>query len=256
MKKFIKNNKRKIISIILAILALIAVSLLSAGILALLKIIYINNEGLHFNMELFSAVKGSWYGFIIFILLQTVLTILLCVIPGSSMALIILTTQLYEYSWQAFLISFSTVIISSAVMYLIGRFGGYKICVKILGKEDCEKSLTLLRTKGTMYFPLMMLFPIFPDDALVMIAGTLKMKLKWFIPSIIIGRGIGIFTIVFGLTIIPFDRFTTFYDWVVFATVCIFWIFLVFKGAHIINDKLEERQLRKANEKNDEINND
>ena len=46
----------------------------------------------------------------------------------------------------------------------------------------------------------MMMFPIFPDDALVMIAGTLKMKLRWFIPSIVIGRGIGIAAIVFGFS--------------------------------------------------------
>ena len=70
-------------------------------------------------------------------------------------------------------------------MYILGRFGGYKLCVKLLGEEDCNKSLDLLETKSTIFFPLMMLFPVFPDDALVMIAGTIKMKLKWFIPSII-----------------------------------------------------------------------
>ena len=132
--------------------------------------------------------------------------------------------------------------ISSLIMYLLGRFGGYKLCVKLLGKEDCDKSLDLLETKSTIFFPLMMLFPVFPDDALVMIAGTIKMKLKWFIPSIILGRGIGIATIVFGFSLIPFESFTTLYDWIVFITVCVVWIFVIFHFANKLNKKLENKK--------------
>ena len=84
----------------------------------------------------------------------------------------------------------------------------------------------------------MMLFPLFPDDALVMIAGTIKMRLKFFIPSIIIGRGIGIATIVFGLKIIPFDSFNSIYDWIVCITVFAFWILMVFKLSNKFNKYL------------------
>jgi uncharacterized membrane protein YdjX (TVP38/TMEM64 family) len=164
-------------------------------------------------------------------------------VPGSSMAFIILCTNIYELSWQAFLISFVSVLISSTVMYMIGRIGGYKLCVKILGKEECDKSLAILRSKSTVYFPLMMMFPIFPDDALVMMAGTLKMKMKFFIPSIIIGRGIGIATIVFGFSIIPFETFTSLYDWLVFITVCGIWIYIIFKMAHKLNEKIEKNHI-------------
>jgi uncharacterized membrane protein YdjX (TVP38/TMEM64 family) len=127
-------------------------------------------------------------------------------------------------------------------MYITGRFGGYKLCEKILGKEDCDKSLDLLTTKSTVFFPLMMIFPVFPDDALVMMAGTIKMKMKWFIPSILIGRGIGILTIVFGFSFIPFEEFTTFYDWIVFITVCIVWIFIIFHFANKLSKKLESKR--------------
>ena len=116
---------------------------------------------------------------------------------------------------------------------------------KMLGEEDCEKSLSLLTKKSTIFFPLMMIFPVFPDDALIMIAGTLKMKMKWFIPSIIIGRGIGILTIVFGFSLIPFSEFDTFYEWLVFVTVCIVWLFVIFSLANKLNKKLEERSNKK-----------
>ena len=91
----------------------------------------------------------------------------------------------------------------------------------------------------------MMLFPIFPDDALVMIAGTLKMSLKWFIPSIIIGRGIGVATIVFGLTSIPYDKFTTVWHWIGFILICAAAIFTVFFLAHKFNKFMEKRNAPK-----------
>jgi uncharacterized membrane protein YdjX (TVP38/TMEM64 family) len=178
--------------------------------------------------------------------LQTGLSMLLCVIPGASMAFILLSKTLYPVAWQAFLLSFASVMIASTVMYLVGRFGGYRLCVKFLGEEDCEKALGLLRDKGTVFFPLMMMFPIFPDDALVMIAGTLKMSLKWFIPSIVIGRGIGIATIVFGLAIVPFDKFTSIWHWILFILVCIILVALVLLAAIRFNKAMEKKKAELA----------
>ena len=234
------NKKKLIINILLVLVTLFASAGLSILILSAFNVVSFEN-GIVFNPHLFESFKNSWYGWIIFILFQALLTILLCIVPGVSMAFIILCSTIYTEPWQAFLISFLSVMISSLIMYLLGRFGGYKLCVKLLGKEDCDKSLDLLETKSTIFFPLMMLFPVFPDDALVMIAGTIKMKLKWFIPSIILGRGIGIATIVFGFSLIPFDSFTTLYDWIVFITVCVVWIFVIFHFANKLNKKIESK---------------
>ena len=236
------GNKKKIIINALVVLAILLASAgLSMLILSAFKVVSFE-DGIVFNPNLFESFKNSWYGWIIFILFQAVLTILLCIVPGVSMAFIILCSTIYTEPWQAFIISFLSVMVSSLIMYLLGRFGGYKLCVKLLGEEDCNKSLDLLETKSTIFFPLMMLFPVFPDDALVMIAGTIKMKLKWFIPSIIIGRGIGIATIVFGFSLIPFEEFTTLYDWIVFVTVCVVWMFVIFHFANKLNKKLESNK--------------
>ncbi len=241
MRDFLKKYKKVIIEVLAIIGIVAAVSLVSALLLLAFNIIYFD-DGMKFNVELFSSFKSSWYGWIIFVLLQTVLSMLLCVIPGASMAFILLIQAIYSIPWQAFLISLTSVVISSAAMYILGRYGGYKICVKLLGEADCEKSLGLLRDKGTVFFPLMMMFPIFPDDALVMIAGTLKMSLKWFIPSIIVGRGVGIATIVFGLAIIPFDKFVTPWHWIGFVILCILFLAAVFYTAGRLNKYLEKRK--------------
>lgn len=247
MNEFLKKNKKKIIKLLLAVLTLILISFLVLILLLVTKVIHYDS-GFKFNETLFETFKNSWYGIFIYIIIQCLLTSVLCAIPGASMAFILLSTFIYPEPWKAFTLSFIGVMLSSCLMYLIGRSGGYKLCCKMLGDEDCEKSLGLLRDRGTIYFPLMMAFPVFPDDALVMIAGTIKMSLKWFIPSIVFGRGIGIATIVFGLSIVPFDSFNTLYDWIVFITVCAFWIIIIFILAHRLNIKLEEKRAAKNNQ--------
>ena len=237
----VKENKDIILKL-LALLAIVAViSVVTLTILFATNVLNYD-DGFVFNEHIFDGFRGKWYGFIVFIIIQTLLSMLLCVIPGVAAAFVMFSTVLYPKPIMAFLLSYSCVIISSATLYIIGRLGGYKICEKILGKEDCEKSLDLLRTRGTVYFPLMMLFPIFPDDALVMIAGTTKMKLSWFIPSIILCRGVGAATIIFGMSIVPFDQFTSVYDWLILITVCFFWIQQLFKLANKVDRFFESRK--------------
>ncbi len=245
MKKIIakvKEKKELIIKCALMLLMLVGISLLTMLILFLTGVLDYVEGGFVFDSHMFESFSGKWYGFIVFILVQVVLSSLLCAIPGMAMGLVLLSSVIYPDPVKAFFLSFFSVMLTSASLYITGRLGGHMLCEKMLGKEDCEKSLTLLRDRGTVYFPIMMLFPIFPDDALVMIAGTTKMKLSWFIPSIIIGRGIGIATVLLTVNIIPFDRFTSLYDWLVFITFCFFWIREVFKVANRLDRHFEKRR--------------
>jgi uncharacterized membrane protein YdjX (TVP38/TMEM64 family) len=100
----------------------------------------------------------------------------------------------------------------------------------------------MILNKGTVFFPAMMMLPVFPDDAIVMVAGTMKMKLAWFVPSIVIGRGIGITTIVFGLSLVPFDKFTSIWHWVIFIIGCALLIAVVFFIAYRFNRYLQNKK--------------
>ena len=240
MKEFFKKNKTFIANITILLLIFLLISLISLFLLWAFDIVYFD-DGININIEMFDRFKNSWYGSLIVLVLQVVLTTLLCFVPGFSMAFILLIQALFDSLWQAFAIAFIGVMLSSLIMYLTGRFGGYRLCKKILGEKDCERASQLLNHKGAVFFPLMMAFPLFPDDALVMVAGTLKMSLKWFIPSILFGRGIGIVTIIFGLGIIPYDKFTTPWHWIIFITVCLAFVVFVFYLAHKLNKYLESR---------------
>ena len=217
------------------------ISIISMLIFCACGIIHFDADGMQFNIEIFDAFKNSWTGYVMVILLEVIFTTLLCFVPGASMAFIVVIQTLYENPFVAFAVAFTGVLLSSLFMYVTGRFGGYALCAKLLGEGDCERAAGLMRNKGTAYFPLMMMFPAFPDDALVMIAGTMRMSMAWFVPSIVVGRGIGVATIVFGLSFIPFDQFTTVWHWI--GAIAAFAVVVagLFFGAYKLNKYMEKR---------------
>ena len=245
MINFIKSHKKAICNTLLALVVLAVVSIGFLSILEAFDIISYEDR-MEFNIELFNSFKDSWYGLLLIILIQIVVTTILCFIPGVALAFMVLIDALYPVDWQSFLVSFVAVMSSSMIMYLVGKYGGYRLCEKILGEKDCKKAADLLNNKATVFFPLMMMFPVFPDDALVMLAGTFKMSLAWFIPSIVFGRGIGIATYVFGVGSIPFYKFTSPWHWIIFIAVCAVGVVGVFYGAIKLNKYLEKRRLQSA----------
>ncbi len=244
IKDFLKNNKRTIINSLLTLLIFIGISIAATLIFIACGILYYDN-GIQFNIHVFDSFRNSWIGGLVFIVLQIIITTVLCFLPGTTMMFIVLGQTLYTDPFIAFPIVFTGVVISSTAMYLVGRYGGYKLCVKMLGKEDCDKAIKLLRNRGSVFFPVMMLFPMFPDDALVMMSGMLKMNLGWFFPSILIGRGIGIATIIFGISIVPFEKFTEWWHWALFVLVCAILVAAIFVFALWFNKFMEKRSKNK-----------
>ncbi len=241
IKKIFIERKQQIKGLASALGMVLLVSVITFVILLLTNVVGFQPEGgLGFNVEVFEAYTGSVLGTLGIVFVLSVLGILLCFIPGLSAASIALVMTIYPNEFDAFLVSFARVVMTSALLYLLGRLGGYNLCKKLLGEEDTEKALTLLRDNGTIYFPLMMMFPIFPDDALTMVAGTIKMKMAWFIPSIIVGRGVGVFTIVYGISrFLPNpDSAHYAYDWFVLATIIAFALYCVFYLATKLNKNM------------------
>ena len=247
IKEFFSRNKKLILNSLLLILGVVAISVATLLLLVAFDVVYFE-DGMNFNSAMFMSFKAAWYGWFVFIMLQTVLSMLLCAIPAAAMGLTLLCMTIYTEPWQAFVISFIGAMLASSLLYVIGRFGGYRLCTKFLGEKDCDRALTLLRNKGTVYFPLLMALPTFPDEALTMIAGTVKMSLAWFIPSIVFGRGIGIVTITFGLSAIPFDKFTSPLHWIIFILLCIAATFGVLWLANRLNKAMEAKRKRLESE--------
>ncbi len=184
---------------------------------------------------------GAW-GWVVFILLQVLVTTLLCLVPATSMTFIIVSIILFG-AWQGFVISSVGVVLSSMAMFLIGRFGGEKIAIRMVGEESLKKAQDLVAVKSKIYLPLMFLFPFFPDDALCMVAGITKMRWWEFLLIVVFCRTVCVaMTCFLGSDLIDWSALTII-DWFVFISVCLIDLYIIY----ILADKLEKKIKDKKN---------
>ena len=115
-------------------------------------------------------------------------------------------------------------------MFLIGKKLGKKFVIWAIGKDDYSKYSKTL-SKGKYTFFLMMLFPLFPDDILCLLAGaTMSMSYTFFIVTNLITRPIGILATCYLASgrLIPFSGWGI-PIWIIFAALAITSIILSLK---------------------------
>ena len=175
---------------------------------------------------------GGMFSALIFILLQVLQTTILQ-IPAFILTI---AGALVFGPWKAFLFSYLGVLIGSIIMFYIGRRAGRKFLCWLVGADNCEKWIDKM-SHGKYLFFLMMLFPLFPDDILCVVAGLTDMTFPFFLWTNILARGIGIASVVFfgSGRIIPFSG----WGLVVWCVVAIL-VAILFYLSIRYKDKLDE----------------
>jgi len=158
---------------------------------------------------------------LIFVVLQILQTTILQ-IPAIFVTI---AGSLVFGKWLAFILSFFSIVIGSVIMFFIGRKAGVKFLKFLVGEEKTKNWISRI-SECKYLFVLMMLFPLFPDDVLCIVAGLTNMSFKFFFITNIVSRFIGVgCTIFFGTgSIIPF------YGWglIVWGVIAIFVLFLFY----------------------------
>lgn len=146
--------------------------------------------------------KAGVWGWIVLCVMQF-LQVVVIPIPASFITL----TSMKMYSEQLIPLYFITLIVILAgviVTYLIGRKWGKKAVKWCAGNdEEYDKWQKVLTSKKANFVYLItVLFPIFPDDVMCLIAGSIKMNFWWYLFSNVLGRAIGLATFMFVFTTI------------------------------------------------------
>lgn len=234
MKSSIKAvRNKKILKVVIVTAILLA---LSVGIYFICRALGVTNVD---TLREIIGKTGIW-GIATYIGIRVLVTVLLCFIPGTSMIFDLVSVALYGATLKAFIISIISISIASVIMYLLGRFGANKLLEKLIGKDDLDKANDLIKEKGLVFYPIMMACGGFPDDALVCIAGVIKMNFIYFLIATVIGRAIGCATSTFAIALFPFKEFTTFYDWFVFICCIAILAYFIIKGGNLISNKLNK----------------
>ncbi|MBR2969668.1 MAG: TVP38/TMEM64 family protein [Clostridia bacterium] len=176
--------------------------------------------------------RGGVFSTLTFIILQILQTTILQ-IPS----LIVTAAGAIIFGrWTAFLLSYFSIMVGSIIMFWIGRRFGRKFLVWFVGDDASEKWIKRL-SNGKYLFFLMMLFPLFPDDILCVVAGTTNISFNFFFWTNILARGIGIATTVFFASgeVIPFSGWGLLI-WGVIAVV----VLILFYISVRYQDKIDE----------------
>ena len=250
-RKLPQINKEKAKKYLKILLVLLIVASISVGLYFILRAFGLTDVD---KIKTWLKSVGPW-AIAVYILIRVFATIFLSFMPACSMAFDLLSLATFDYlpPIGIFAICFSSVVLTSVVMDLIGRFGGNKAIVKILGKEEYDEAKDLVQEKGMVYVPVMYLLPIFPDDAICMVSGATKMNFWVHLIEIILCRGIGCATIIFGVQIIP-ENVSSFtsrdpLDYMRVGAIIIFYVglllFLARKVDKWLSQYLAERKLNK-----------
>lgn len=128
---------------------------------------------------------------------------------------------------RTFIVLSISVVSTSSLMFLIGKFGGKKLISLLIDDKEIEKSKHLLTIGGKASLPLMYLLPGFPDDTLALVVGMTDMSFLYNFVCTILFRLTGVFTITFlGSNFIPFDKLTPLI-WFLFILICIIGVLIL-----------------------------
>ncbi len=136
----------------------------------------------------------------------------------------------------ATVLSIIGIMLGSIVAFVIGDKCGEKVVAWIVGYKNMKKYSAMLNDKGKYMFFLMLLFPVFPDDVLCLIAGMTTMSYRFFLITLLLTRPLGIFVTCY----LGSGQIIPYHGWglLVWAIIILFMIF-AFWCIYRYQDKLE-----------------
>ncbi|HHX66970.1 MAG TPA: TVP38/TMEM64 family protein [Gallicola sp.] len=186
---------------------------------------------------------GIW-GWLVFLIIQVLATTFLCFVPGVTIAFN--TASIILFGWvNALIIAVVGIALTSSNLFFIGDKLGEKVAIWLVGEDNLKKAQDLVETKSKILLPITFMLPIFPDNAMCIVAGMTKMKYWYFLLIAFIFRGIGSATIIFlGSGIIDYSSFSL-VDWFLIINVLAIDFIVVVKTAFKVDKRISNKKKEK-----------
>lgn len=172
--------------------------------------------------------ESNQYAWMVFWIIATLAPILLCFVPLLGSGLSLLSINLFGIL-PTFALMITSNIVSTIVLFLIGDKLGEGIARKIVGRSALEEAQNLINHKSKVLLPILFAVPVFPHEALTLVAGMTKLK-YWYIAfvnllHVIIETSIMCFL---GSELIAWSSLSIL-DWIILINVLIIDIAYLFK---------------------------
>lgn len=141
------------------------------------------------------------------------------------------------------------IVSASIVAFFIGRVFGYKVAGWLVGKENLDKGLELVKGKDKVILTFMFLFPFFPDDVLCFVAGLSSMSVPYYIVMITITRIINIVVSAYSVngSIIPYNTWWGILLWIAVFILVAALCYAIYKHGDKIENFFKSKFSKKKN---------
>lgn len=204
--------KKEQICKILKVLIIATAIMLAVDLLFSIK--YVNN----FFSNLIKNSNGVAVFIVIWVIMFLQVTILN--IPAYSILSVSISVGI-NIAGIEFILTVITAYMAGCILaYWLGRWFGIKAVKWCAGtEEDFKKWCEFINKKGKLFYFLTILFPIFPDDLLCLVAGSVKFNFGLYVILNAIGRTVGLLTIIWTLKLIGFGSGGTMITTILWAIV-------------------------------------
>ena len=196
--------------------------------------------------DLRNYVSGfGGYAVFIFIALQF-LQVVVLPIPGF---ITVSVGVLLFGAFRGSVYSVIGIVSASIVAFFIGRVFGYKVAGWLVGKENLDKGLELVKGKDKVILTFMFLFPFFPDDVLCFVAGLSSMSVPYYIVMITITRIINIVVSAYSVngSIIPYNTWWGILLWIAVFILVAALCYVIYKHGDKIENFFKSKFSKRKN---------
>ena len=147
----------------------------------------------------FSSLITNSSGVVVWIVIWIIMFLQVTIlnIPAYVILSACVNIGIETLSFKYILIVLSAYMCGCLLSYFLGYKFGKKAVKWCAGSdEDYKKWSNYLNKKGKIWYFLTVLFPFFPDDLLCIIAGAVKFDFGFYTIANVIGRGVGLTTML------------------------------------------------------------
>lgn len=155
--------------------------------------------------EFFGGLITGANGWVVYLVIWAIMFLQVTIlnIPAYVVLSASVSVGIKTLSWEYFLTVISAYMVGCLVAYFIGRKFGAKAVKWCAGsEEDYNKWSELFNKKGKWWYLVTVLFPMFPDDLLCLVAGGVKFNFWFYTIANLVGRSIGLITMLLVLEFI------------------------------------------------------
>lgn len=183
------------------LLKILKVAIVSTIIMLVAEAIFDIPAVVNWFSNLITGSSGIWVWIVIWLIMflqVTILNIPAYVILSASVSIGIETLSI-----TYILVVISAYMVGCILAYWLGRWFGIKAVKWCAGsEEDYNKWSDVLNKKGKWWYFATVVFPFFPDDLLCLVAGSVKFNFEFYAVANLIGRTIGLVTMLLTLKLI------------------------------------------------------